>query len=379
MKRFLSIFAVLGAFAATAACTTAPAGAAGATTPTDAAAAGTDASATGTDAAAAGADTTASKTDAVAVADAPGAGDAAAPKADGTATTADAAAADVPPAKKPCDGVCKPDEACDLVKNTCQKVTCKLPTLWGTATKDGENQNVQKFSVMKISAKGVGCDLNKDEKPDNAFVGIGGMANGQLDSAIKKGSLLLFVEPLKYLTDGKDFQMNALVGDSIDDSNKDCDVTDATKNCKYKLTPLSYDLLSSGANCPSKVAFDNAKITAGKLTAGGDKQTFSIVIEAQGIVIPLNISKVTVKGDVTTDKEWTTTKGGQLCGVITEANIQKIADDLPPDLKDQFGPLIKSLIKPDIDTDGDTKPDAASISLEFETVKGTITGIAPKK
>ncbi|MSP92895.1 MAG: hypothetical protein EXR79_14005 [Myxococcales bacterium] len=370
MKRFLSLFAVLGAFAAAAACDSATPGGTAAAAPTDAAAATADAGTTGGDATAAKAD---------AVADAPGAGDAAVAGTDAAAPATDAPAADVPPAKKPCEGGCKPDEACDMVKNTCKKVTCKLPTLWGTATKDGENQNVQKFSVMKISAKGIGCDLNKDEKPDNAFSGIGGMANGQIDSAMKKGSLLLLIEPLKYLTDGKDFQMNALVGDSVDESNKDCDVTDATKNCKYKLSALSYDLLSAGANCPSKVAFDNAKIAAGKLSAGGDKQTFSLVIEAQGIVIPLNISKVTVKGNTTTDKEWATTTSGQLCGVITEANIQKIADDLPPDLKEQFGPLIKSLIKADIDTDGDGKPDAASISLEFETVKATIVGIAAKK
>jgi hypothetical protein len=372
MKRSSTILAALCATAALVACGTEPVASGSYWT-------GTGADAT-TDGAAVDAakDTTAS--------DAPGATsdakDAAEAPKDASTTTGADATADVPPKAKPCDGKCVAGEFCDAANN-CVKVACTLPTTFGTAKAKGDPQNVQKLSVLKIAGKdkdGVarGCDLNGDGKVDNALGGLASLANGQLEGAMKKGQFVLILEPLKYAQDGNQFQVNLLVGDK-DDTDKDCDVTDASKTCKYTVTQSNYDLTAKSGNCPPLVVFDNAKIGKdGAFAAGGDKQTFDLKFNAAGVDIALKITQAKLSGKVTSDKAWVDTKDGLVCGVLTEKDISNLIANLPEEFKNLEG-TIKAFLKPDLDTDNDGKKDAVSVALEFESIKGTITAVSTPK
>lgn len=277
---------------------------------------------------------------------------------------------------KPCKDGCKAGEICDTAadggKGKCILPACALPDAWGP--------NLAKLSMLNISDADKGCDLNDDAKADNALGALKDLAGGQLVDAVKKGSIVIILEPAEYKTDGSEFGLDLLIGD-LDDSNKECDVTTAT--CNYNVTPKNWDQTVSATTCPAVVNFPKATIKDGKLKAGGKDQVFDLKIPVTaGIEIQIKITQASVTGDVTDAKEWKTTKNGQICGVITKEDLDAAVDAIPEEtLKDLGGKatvqnLLNSLLAPDIDTDGDDEADAISVALDFETIPGNVVGLS---
>ena len=117
------------------------------------------------------------------------------------------------------------------------------------------------------------------------------------------------------------------------------------------------------------------------MAAGGNKQTFQLNLPLVGINLSLKISKAQISGTVTDKDNWKTTKDAKLCGVIGKEDLNKAIDAVPPELLEEVGfdkatvkSLVGSILKPDIDTDGDNEPDAISIALALETVAAEVTG-----
>jgi hypothetical protein len=287
-----------------------------------------------------------------------------------------------PPKPAGCDPACKDGEYCDLMATppVCKAQTCKLPGEWGP--------EIQKASKLAVAAGTVGCDLDGDGKPNNAVgAGLAALlktANDALSKGVKDGSITILMETKKTATDGTDFAVNMLLGD-LDASNADCDGT--TASCKYTVNPASYDVTKNAETCPAFIAFPNAKIKEGKMTAGGKEQVFTLNLPLQGIVLSLSISQATVEATVTTDPTWSASKDGLICGVITKDALGKAIDAIPEESiaslglgnKDQVKALIGGFLKTDMDIDGDGTKDAYSVAIQWESVKGAITGLTPKK
>jgi len=284
---------------------------------------------------------------------------------------------------KPCGGACKAEEICDTGTNKCFTQTCKFPTSWG--------KDIQKMTKLGISKAGMGCDLNDDGKPDNALgtaLASFKQVGDALTKAIADGTLVLALEPNNpgYKTDGSKFDINLLIG-SVDPSNKDCDVSSATANCKYTVNPTSYNVKGAANICPPLVTFTAATVTSQALKAGGKDQLFVLNLPVVGINLALTISQAQLLG-TTADKEtWKSTTAGQVCGVITKDDLVKALDAVPEEQLASLGGktvvlgLLNKLLKADIVTpkSSDGKPDAVSVSLDFESGAGQFVAMTSSK
>ena len=281
--------------------------------------------------------------------------------------------------KPPCGGPCGTGEICDTVTDKCVKPTCSLPE----ATALTGNTNINKISKLALLDEKNGCDLDDDAVPNNVLgkiVGLYAQVNDTIGGAVKDGSIVILLAPDKFASDGTEFTCDLLLGD-IDPSTKDCD---ATKDgaCKYTVGKSSYDQLSaSTGTCPALVTFDPVSVKDGKLKAGGDKQNFDLNLPVVGINLKLRISRAQLSGDQSDATAWKSTTNGMLCGVLAEDDLNAAIDAVPDELLAETGfdkatikGLISSLLKPDIDTDGDGTKDAISVGLSLETIHAEVTG-----
>ena len=193
-----------------------------------------------------------------------------------------------------------------------------------------------------------------------------------MTKSVADGTITLVVETDGFKTDGSEFPGSMLLGE-LDASNDKCDVMSDSANCKYSIDPNSYDPKAASGVCPALIAFPNMKVKDGKLAAGGDKQTFALTLPIQGVALQLKVSKATLQGKVAGTTSWDSTKEGLICGVIALADITTAIQNIEA-LKD-FAPLVSSMLKPDMDVDGDGKKESVSVAIDFETVKGQISGL----
>ncbi len=274
----------------------------------------------------------------------------------------------------PCLGACTATQYCDetgAVPGAC-KDTAALPTKWGV----GDDGKIQKVIKLAITDKTKACDMNGDGTPDNALAGASSLIGTNLQDAVKKGSVVLMFEPKTYKTDGTAFTFNVLIGD-VDPTDTAHDAT--TAGGKYTVKKESYD----PATGKSLVAFNAATIKAGQLEAKSDK--FFLNLNISSISLALTISAVDFSGTTADANSWVSTTGGRLCGYITETDLNNAIDGLPADMLAQFGgkdavkKLLPTLIKSDVDSDGDGIKDAKSLALDIDTLGGIVTGFtAPK-
>lgn len=294
-------------------------------------------------------------------------------------TKADATTADTTPSAV-CDPACASGKYCDLMAKppVCKDMTCKLPDKFGATT--------QKASKLELPGAGSGCDLNGDGKPDNALGSGLSMLLGQANDALKKtmaeGKLVILMNTDNFKADGGAFSLDMLIGDP-DASNATCDFTSDSANCKYTVSPSSFDMTSSAANCPALINFPNAKVTGGKLSGGGANQKFVLNLPVAGVALSLSISQAQIQGDVT--GAWDKTTAGQICGVLTKADLEKAINSVPDEQLAGLGmdkatvlQLFNSMVTPDFSTTGGAN-DAYSVAIAWESVKGQITGMTPAK
>lgn len=287
----------------------------------------------------------------------------------------------------PCGGPCASGEICDTAaddgKGKCVKPTCELPKAEDFAA----NTNINKVSALKLLSDKEGCDLDEDGVPNNVLgkiITLAATINDTITESVKDGTIVILLAPNEFKSDGTAFTCDLLIGD-VDPSTKDCDATKADA-CKYTVSTSSYNQLASAAKCPALVTFDPVSVKDGKLTAGGDKQNFDLNLPVVGINLKLRISRAQLKGDQSDATAWKSTKNGMLCGVLSEDDLNAAIDAVPDEALASTGidkatikGLLPTILKSDIDTDGDGTPDAMSVALSLETFAASVTGFTAAK
>lgn len=93
------------------------------------------------------------------------------------------------------------------------------------------------------------------------------------------------------------------------------------------------------------------------------------------------VSAFDLSADVTDAIAWTATTHGGLCGCVTEADMETAVDSFTDEFLRSYGgkaavkKLMPTLFKMDVDSNGDGKVDAKSISLDFASVSATVVGV----
>lgn len=198
---------------------------------------------------------------------------------------------------------------------------------------------------------GVGCqDFNGDGMIDNAFSGVGPLANGNIQDAIDGGDLVLLPTTYGLAVGQRDarFDLAILLGEFV-------------RAGTYRIDPRSYD-----AQGDPQALFVNATLEAGRMTAGPGN--FPFEIPAGGFVLAVEVERTRILGEVTLDAQGLTIRSGWISGIVPEESLQEALLALPPDI----AMLVPLVLQPDVDRDGDGQADAYSTCLQFEAVPTTI-------
>lgn len=259
----------------------------------------------------------------------------------------------------------------------CVTTTCQVPGTW--------SDNVQKVSSLASASLAQSCDLNGDGKLDNALasvIALLGNIDGELATAIGDGSLLVLFHAPDWTTDGKLFGLGVHSG-ALDPANKGCSLVSPSANCSYRVSAKGLNLAAPTTGpCPSLNVLDKSAVSSGQLLGKGTAGNLTLPLALFGTKVDLPLKMVQIHGAVTDAKSWKTTSDGKLCGAVVKADLDKAIDAIPDAVFVQMGldkatvkGLLTSLLKPDIDTDGNGTPDAISAAFKMGTVAGKITGV----
>ena len=214
---------------------------------------------------------------------------------------------------------------------------------------------------------------------DNMLSGIASLANSSLQGSIDDGSVNVIAEMSADWKTTDQFSLRMYTAD-LAEGDEECNVTTGACNWQLSLSALSDD-------CSALIAFDNAKITDGKLTAGGPDGVFQLTLPIAGFELVLMVSRARIEADVTLSDEGDVTSiNGILGGAIPKASLVDAVNALDPESlpisKDVVLNILSNVIQEDMDVlDADGNPgtdgtmDASSVSLLFEAIPGTITGV----
>lgn len=273
------------------------------------------------------------------------------------------------------DGTC--GEACDPATLTFDPLVGKVTWLSiGNGGFAGEALDID--GDPSTCAPDGNCEDGLNNQLSGLLDSLSSFVNVQeeLDKAVAGGDVLLLAEMVGAKNDGSTFQLNFYLG-KAKEPVETCDYQAA--KCEYYIDVASLDPVS----CQPIIKFDNAAITGGKLKAGGPDDLFSVSIPIQeGVTITVTANMAQIVGDVTLDPVAVT--NGLIGGAVRKDKIMEAVDMLPPDVVAELPvsiDIIKSMldmfIEPDVDTDADDDPDAASIGIKFTAIDGTILGIEP--
>jgi len=274
-------------------------------------------------------------------------------------------------AATPCDdgNPCTTGDACSGGKCVGGAVVCESCDYEFSDAVDRAN----KMAIAKDATAATALDLNGDGKYDNSMAGIAGLANEPLQDSLDKGSVHLLLEHHDFKSTGGLYTLAAFVGE-LASGYETCEFTSAY--CGYVASADSVDM----DTCTALVAFDNATVFQGKLTAGGAAYKFPWQIPlAEGTVLSITLYNAVIKADVTVKQGVVSSMTGIIGGAIPKQSfidaINALPDEGLPLPKAMILQLVQGLIKNDIDTNKDGSPDAASIAISFTAIAGGIVGM----
>ncbi len=221
---------------------------------------------------------------------------------------------------------------------------------------------------LAIAEAGTGFDLDDDPTTcapkksceagiDNAFAGIGGVANPELASAIVAG------------------EMNLLLGIAMDDGIT-CPLLLYSRFGDGSEAPYQVDCLDNDAACLAAGAyFADACLADGDqtLSAGGTGlASFPIIIPLFGVEITVPVRHARLEGAVETGESGWISFDGVMGGMILRDELLTALENLPPMGDIDPGEMISLLIEPDMDSNGDGTADAYSVGV---TVKAEAVSV----
>ena len=273
--------------------------------------------------------------------------------------------------------------------DTCQAGACVPQDITGCLCQPTFAPAVSKLVTLKIETNGqTGNALNLDEKPgcapsdncccglDNAMgplAGIPAAADG-IKQAMEEGKIILMFEHRGLRTDGQPYTLAFYAGE-LDPANASCNFL--TQTCDYLVDRAVID----EETCEPLVFLDNAKISGGKLTAGGLNYTFPFDLPLmEGIELHVDLYMAKVEATVTVSGGKVTSMAGILGGAIPKQQLLDAINAIPDAQFEEIGIgkdlvlMIVGGLETDIDGDLDGTPESMSIGLKFTAIAGNITG-----
>ncbi len=241
----------------------------------------------------------------------------------------------------------------------------------------------QKVTSLLIGSGGkIGEGLDLDENPktcaptpscsdgiNNALGALAGVANTQLDAAVKSGSITFVFE----FKDFKQGPINlALYTAKLDPANAGCDPQ--TASCIWQVDPKMLD-----SKCMAAVTLPGT-LAGDQLLAGGKGTNFPFSLPVNGQDLKITIYGARLQGKVVFAGDKVVSMSGILAGSVPKASLLAAIDALPDGgsiPKDTLKGIVASLVQTDMDSDGDGTLDAASIGLKIQGIAGSISGVYP--
>ncbi len=272
-----------------------------------------------------------------------------------------------------CPATCPTGQICAMNAGTCVTPTCKLPAFW--------TGDVRWINTWVLADTATGCDLNGDGKPDNQLgkmLSFNTKGNVELASLTASGQLALLLEAAAWNTTGKPFALNLLRA-TVDPADISCKA--AYGKCDYDILALSYDVAAAGSGACKATSTFMATVQGSALTANGFAWLPVSIVSGQ--VTDLPFQAVTMTATVQGVAGWNAASGGLLCGRFKPDDLTAMVAGVPTAALQAYAgaatltALLKSLLEPDIDTDGDGKADAISAAFSFGTGPATVAGWVP--
>lgn len=278
--------------------------------------------------------------------------------------------------------LCDDGEACTIddrcVAGACfgaKTASCPFCTLEAT---DRANK-ITSLLVMADGQPGSGLDVDGDPGTcapandcgggvDNALSILASLVNPGITDSIEDGVVKWVIDLRHATTDGAVFPLS--IYDSGLAFDESCDFQAAV--CDYDVAALSFD-----AACDPYFLFDNARITNGRLTAGGNDQLISMVLPlVGGSLLAVTIASARTEATLTTDASGRITAiNGIIAGAIPKAQLIEAVRELDPAnfslpgfTPEGAADLLDTLVIADIDLDGDGLAEAASVSMRISTI-----------
>ncbi|MCB9738518.1 MAG: hypothetical protein H6747_04555 [Deltaproteobacteria bacterium] len=261
-----------------------------------------------------------------------------------------------------CVPSCTPGSYC--VAGSCVVPNCALPAPNSLA-------GVQRLTSFALMSESKGCDVDLDGTADNVMgkmVGLYAQLNDGIADAIKGGKDVGFLVPAGWNTAGTQFQLAMTAGD--------------WNGSTATLNVTTWDLQGSGTCALAKPM--QATSSKGNLDAVGKQflAPFVLFVGLFGSPFQMTASgEASLFGDVPASGPWTQTSNGAFCGAVPNAALNAWIDSIPDELLAETGfdkatikGLMSSLLKPDIDLDGDGTKESISFAYSFTSELVAVSG-----
>ena len=286
------------------------------------------------------------------------------------------------------EGTCDDGFAC-TIEDACLVGQCVGTKIDCGACEQPSVDHAAKITVYAVGEDGTqgnGLDLDGDLSTcapagdcqagvDNALAVMAAVVNAPLTAAVEDGISMLVFEMGAATFDGQDFPL-AIYDTELTNASLAAGCDYQAKTCSYYPVQTSF-----GPDCEAWASFDAARMSAGKLEAGGPHSTVSLVFDvSESSQFVLSLARAQVRGVYTLgDDGLVDSVYGVIGGAVPK---QQLIDgilgvdeaDLPID-KETAVSLLELLVVEDIDLDGDGTPDAASAGVRFEAIAAVL---APK-
>lgn len=264
-------------------------------------------------------------------------------------------------------GKCKADMKACACQPTFSDVVNKINAL--TLGPDGNPPN-----GLDVDANPATCSpANKcSQGIDNALSAFAGLVGTALQDAVDSGSVVLLFEHRDFSASGAPYILSVYIGKETDEA---CDNT--TTTCAYLVSPDSFN-----EECLPLVQLDNATAQATQLMAGGPGYNFPFQFPiSDTAILEVTLYSAQIQGSVTYASGKPAVVTGVLGGAINKQQMLDAVSMLPPEVelpvdKALVIQMLNSLVKPDIDTDGDGVLDSASVGMPFTAHQAEISGMA---
>jgi hypothetical protein len=248
---------------------------------------------------------------------------------------------------------------------------------------------VQRLTVLAIGADGredQALDVDGDPQTcapagacsggrDNALAPLAARLNDALAAAVADGDLVWLLELPSWPVPLGEFSVNLYTNAALAPESQGCDLR--APGCRYQVSPLELD-----PTCRAWGHIDGVTYGGRRLLGGGPGRDLVLRLAlAGGGVTDLPIEDVRLDVRVHLRADGDVRLVGLLGGVVWLPALERALAALPPGPLVPPAEVIGALVVPDVDRDGDGRPESASLGLRFETVAAAIapsgaTGVA---